>query len=215
MKSTGVTVGYARASTRGRPLKAQLKALRAAGVADWHVFADTVGGTAAQRPKLEELRRFVTKGDTVVVTKLDRMGRSLGDLRAILDGFQQKGIALVVLEPGIDTSTEAGEALIHMAAVFAEFESAIRRERQLEGVAKARAKGVRLGRRRSVEPDAVVAAYREHGSIGATAKALGSSKPTVHRVLKAAGVDTSGRGARASKPGRVSATDRPDPPPPQ
>ncbi|MEO1078522.1 MAG: recombinase family protein [Pseudomonadota bacterium] len=191
--SDGVRVGYARVSTAGQSLDVQTEALKAAGVAEENIFEEKRSGTTADRPKLKELQRFVRKGDTVVVTKLDRLGRSLNDLSSIVEGFRKDGVAFVVLDQGIDTSTSAGRALFGMLATFAEFETDIRRERQMEGIAKAKAKGVQFGRKRTVEPEAVVAAYREHGTIGATAKAVGSTKPTVHRVLKEAGVDTSGK----------------------
>lgn len=188
----GVRVGYARVSTAGQSLDVQVDALKAAGVNEDHIFAEKRSGTTADRPKLKELQRFVRKGDTVVITKLDRLGRSLNDLSSIVDGFRAAGVEFVVLDQGIDTSTSAGRALFGMLAVFAQFETDIRRERQMEGIAKAKAKGVQFGRRRTVDPEDVIAAYEQHGTIGATAKALGSTKPTVHRTLKAAGVDTSG-----------------------
>jgi len=195
----GITVGYVSASLAGPGIEAQIDALRAAGVADWHIFAEDAGGASGCRPKLEELQRFVREGDTVTVTKLDRLGRSLDDLRAMLHRFEEHGVGVVILEPDIDTRTSVGRAMLAMLALFSEFETDVRRERQLEGVARAKARGVKLGRRRSVEPDAVIAAYRRHGTIAATAQALGSTKPTVHRVLKAAGVDTRRKTAGAPK----------------
>lgn len=202
--SDGVKVGYARVSSAGQSLDVQIDALQAAGVSEEHIFAEKISGSTAARPKLNELQRFVRTGDTVVITKLDRLGRSLNDLAGTVEGFRAAGVGFVVLDQGIDTSTPAGRAMFGMLATFAEFETAIRKERQLEGIAKAKAKGVRFGRRRSVEPGAVVAAYREHGTIGETAKALGSTKPTVHRVLKSAGIDTSGKPAEAQRPRTAS-----------
>ncbi len=187
----GVKVGYARVSTAGQSLDVQMDALKAAGVAEENIFAEKRSGTTADRPKLKELQRFIRKGDTVVITKLDRLGRSLNDLSSIVEGFRTAGVEFVVLDQGIDTSTSAGRAMFGMLAVFAQFETDIRRERQMEGIAKAKAEGKQFGRKRTVEPQDVVAAYKQHRTIGATAKALGSTKPTVHRVLKAAGVDTS------------------------
>lgn len=195
--SDGVKVGYARVSTTGQSLDVQLDALRAAGVGEENLFAEKVSGTTADRPKLKELQRFVRKGDTVVITKLDRLGRSLNDLSCIVEGFRSAGVEFVVLDQGIDTSTSAGRAMFGMLAVFAQFETDIRKERQMEGIAKAKAQGVKFGRKPKVIPADVIEAYREHKTIGATAKAIGSTKPTVHRVLKAAGVDTSHRTAKA------------------
>lgn len=194
--SDGVKVGYARVSSIGQSLDVQLEALKAAGVTEGRIFAEKVSGATADRPKLKELQRFVRKGDTVVITKLDRLGRSLNDLATIVEGFRDASVGFVVLDQSIDTSTSAGRALFGMLAVFAQFETDIRKERQMEGIAKAKANGIQFGRKPTVIPAEVIKAYREHRTIGATAKALGSTKPTVHRVLKAAGVDTTAKSRR-------------------
>jgi DNA invertase Pin-like site-specific DNA recombinase len=187
----GVKVGYARVSSAGQSLDVQVDALKAAGVQEDSIFAEKVSGTTADRPQLKALQRYVRSGDTVVITKLDRLGRSLADLAAIVTGFRDAGVGFVVLDQSIDTTTPAGRAMFGMLATFAEFETALRKERQMEGIAKAQASGVKFGRPPKTDKDAVIAAYAEHGTIGAAAKAVGSTKPTVHRILKAAGVDTS------------------------
>jgi DNA invertase Pin-like site-specific DNA recombinase len=187
----GVKVGYARVSSAGQSLDVQVDALKAAGVREDRIFAEKVSGTTADRPQLKALQRYVRSGDTVVITKLDRLGRSLADLAAIVTGFRDAEVGFVVLDQSIDTTTPAGRAMFGMLATFAEFETALRKERQMEGIAKAQASGVKFGRPATTDKDAVIAAYAEYGTIGATAKAVGSSKPTVHRILRAVGVDTS------------------------
>ncbi|QFU75350.1 recombinase family protein [Halioglobus maricola] len=190
---TGVKVGYARVSTTGQSLEVQMEALQAAGCDPENIFSEKQSGTTADRPKLKELQRFVRKGDTVYITKLDRLGRSLNDLSNIVEDFRSSGVGFVVLDQGIDTTTSTGRAMFGMLAVFAQFETDLRYERQMAGIEAAKAKGVQFGRKQSLETEAVVGAYMEHSSIGATAKALESTKTTVHRILKKAGVDTSGQ----------------------
>lgn len=189
----GVKVGYARVSSVGQSLGVQIDALRAAGVDEERIYAEKASGTTTDRPQLKALQKYVRAGDTVVITKLDRLGRSLADLATIVNGFRDAGVDFVVLDQSIDTTTPAGRAMFGMLATFAEFETALRKERQMEGIAKAKAEGRKFGRPAKTDKDAVIAAYEEHGTIGATAKAVGSTKPTVHRILKAAGVDTSGK----------------------
>lgn len=184
-------VGYARVSSVGQSLELQMVALKAAGCEE--VFSEKLSGTTADRPQLKAMQRHVRKGDTVYITKLDRLGRSLNDLSTIVTDFDKHGVGFVVLEQNLDTTTREGKLLFGILSTFAEFETDIRHERQMAGIKSAQAKGVKFGRRQSLATEDVVAAYQEHGTIGATAKALNSSKPTVHRILKKAGVDTSTR----------------------
>ena len=103
------------------------------------------------RTELQTLLDFIRKGDTVVVTRIDRLARSIGDLAAIVREIESKGAALKATEQPIDTSTAAGKAFLGMLGVFAEFETNIRKERQLEGIAKAKAEGVYKGRKPSID----------------------------------------------------------------
>jgi len=120
----------------------------------------------------------------VIITKLDRLGRSLNDLSTIVAGFEEKGVAFTVLDQSVDTSTPTGKLMFGMLSSFAEFELSLRAERQMVGIAAANAKGKKFGRTATVSPDAVAEAYKEHMTIGKTAKAMGVSKSTVHRLLK-------------------------------
>ncbi|MEL7045373.1 MAG: recombinase family protein [Pseudomonadota bacterium] len=189
----GVKIGYARSSSHGPTLDDQRRSLREAGVSAWNIFADEAIGSAAERSKLMEARQFVQRDDTIVITSLDRVARSLNELHEFMQDLAAAGVALVVLEQGIDTSAEEPMAMLDSLAEFARFDADLRKESKMDGIRLAQARGVKVGRKRSVDRDAVIAAYRTHRTIGATAKAVGTSKPTVHRILKAAGIDTSGR----------------------
>ena len=181
-------VGYARVSSIGQSLEVQMEALKAAGCEE--IFSEKLSGTTADRPQLKSMQRHVRKGDTVYITKLDRLGRSLNDLSNIVTQFDKDGVGFVVLDQNINTTTREGKLLFGILSTFAEFETDIRRERQMAGIRSAQAKGVKFGRRQSLATEDVIAAYQEHGTIGATAKALGSTKTTVHRILKKAGINT-------------------------
>ncbi len=191
----GVKIGYARSSSHGPALDDQLRALREAGVSAWNIFTDEVAGSTTDRPKLLEARQFVQRDDTIVITSLDRVARSLNELHQFMQDLAAAGVALVVLDQGIDTRTEEPMAMLDSLAEFARFDAEVRKERQMDGIRLAQARGVRVGRKRSVDRGAVIEAYKIHRTIGATARAIGTSKPTVHRILKAAGIDTSGRPA--------------------
>jgi DNA invertase Pin-like site-specific DNA recombinase len=180
--------GYARVSTADQDLTVQQDALKAAGCET--IRAEKVSGTTTKgRTELAILRDFMRKGDTLVVTRVDRLARSIGDLQDIVRALKEKGVALRATEQPIDTSTAAGKAFLDMLGVFAEFETNLRRERQLEGIAQAKARGVYKGRKPSVD----VAKVRElHATgIGPTeiAEKLVIGRASVYRVLKAQALD--------------------------
>ncbi len=138
------------------------------------IRAEKRSGTSTEsRAELRNLLDFVRKGDVLTVTRIDRLARSIADLAMIVRELEAKGAALKALEQPIDTSSAAGRAFLQMLGVFAEFETAIRRERQLEGIAAAKAAGAYKGRRPTIKPEAV-AKLREEG-LGPTeiAKRLG------------------------------------------
>lgn len=180
---TGMTIyGYARVSTAEQDLTVQQAALKAAGCET--IRAEKVSGTTTKgRTELTILRDFMRKGDTLVVTRIDRLARSIGDLQDIVRSLKEKGIALRATEQPIDTSTAAGKAFLDMLGVFAEFETNLRRERQLEGIAQAKARGVYKGRKPSVD----VAKVRELQATGigptAIAEKLQIGRASVYRVL--------------------------------
>jgi DNA invertase Pin-like site-specific DNA recombinase len=175
--------GYARVSTLDQDLVIQRAALKAAGCRV--VRAETASGARRDgRTELQALLDFVQPGDTLVVTRIDRLARSLKDLQDIVHELKQKGVALRATEQPVDTGTAAGKAFLDMLGVFAEFETNLRRERQLEGIRAAKVRGVYKGRRRSIDP-AEVRRLREQERLKPTAIArrLGIGRASVYRVL--------------------------------
>jgi DNA invertase Pin-like site-specific DNA recombinase len=147
---------------------------------------EKVSGTSRQgRDELETLLQFLRPGDTLVITRLDRLARSMDDLSQIVKELQVRGAALKATEQPVDTSTAAGKAFFQMLGVFAEFETNLRRERQMEGIAKAKAKGVYKGRKPSIDVEEV-RRLRDEDGLGATeiAKRLGIARTSVYRALK-------------------------------
>ncbi len=176
--------GYARVSTEGQDLTVQLEALGAAGCEV--VRSEKISGSATHRPELETLMEFLHPGDELVITRVDRLARSIRDLQNIVHELRHKGVTLRAIEQPIDTSTAAGKAFLDMLGVFAEFETNIRSERQMEGIAKAKAAGVYKGRAPAIDKDAV-RALKDKG-LGAThiARELGISRQSVYRALQQA-----------------------------
>jgi DNA invertase Pin-like site-specific DNA recombinase len=146
--------GYARVSSTDQDCTIQEEALRGHGCNP--VRSEKLSGTSREdRAELDTLLAFLRKGDTLVVTRIDRLARSVRDLEAIVEEIRCKGAYLRVLEQPVDTSTPAGMAFLQMLGVFAQFETALRKERQMEGIAKAKAAGVYKGRKPSVPEDEI------------------------------------------------------------
>jgi DNA invertase Pin-like site-specific DNA recombinase len=178
-------VGYARVSSAGQSLDIQREQLTAAGCE--RVFEEKKSGrAAANRPALQEALRFVREGDTLVVTRLDRLARSIMDLREMVDGLSSRGVGLKALQQGeFTTATSMGKALIGFLGVMAEFENDLRRERQMEGIAKAKAEGRHLGRPSSVPAEAVEERLRAGEKPATIARELGIGRASVYRVRDA------------------------------
>ena len=176
------TYGYARVSTIDQDLETQVEALKKAGCEV--VRQEKVSGSSRDgREELRTLMEFLRDGDTLMITRIDRLARSIGDLQDIVRELQERGVTLQATEQPIDTQTAAGKAFLGMLGVFAEFETNIRRERQMEGIAKAKAKGVYKGRKPSVDV-AQVKALKAEG-LGGTeiAKKMGIGRASVYRAL--------------------------------
>ena len=175
-------IGYARVSTTDQNLDIQMAALRAAAC-DIIRAEKATGTTTDGRAELATVLDFIQPGDLLVVTRIDRLARSIGDLSNIVKALDAKGAGLRCTEQPVDTSTAAGKAFLGMLGVFAEFETNIRKERQLEGIAKAKAEGVYQGRKASIDADEV--RRLKDGGMGATAiaKALKIARASVYRVL--------------------------------
>src|SRR4029450_4559451 len=135
---------------------------------------------------LKACLRALRPRDTLVITKIDRLARSAVDLLTIVKQLEREDVSLKVLDQAIDPSTPAGKAMLQMLAVFAEFETAIRSERQMDGIAKAKAKGTRFGRKAKTTPDkgAGVKKMRETMTVPEIMSATGLSKASVYRVLE-------------------------------
>jgi DNA invertase Pin-like site-specific DNA recombinase len=175
--------GYARVSTLDQDLTLQRQALRAAGCSV--IRAEKASGSRRDgRTELQVLLDFVQPGDTLIVTRIDRLARSLKDLQDIIHELKSRGVALRATEQPVDTGTAAGKAFLDMLGVFAEFETNLRRERQLEGIAQAKARGVYRGRKPSVDI-AEVRRLHEQDGLGPTAIArqLGIGRASVYRAL--------------------------------
>ncbi|MGR9131731.1 recombinase family protein [Rhizobium leguminosarum] len=179
-------VAYIRVSSIGQSLEAQRDKMLAAGIEPGHIFEEKRSGVDSNRPALKDALRFVRKGDTLAITKIDRLARSASDLLNIVNELKAKGVELRVLDQSIDTSSPAGRAMLQMLAVFAEFETAIRAERQMDGIAKAKEKGTKFGRKPQATDD-VVSSIRQMRTEGLLIKdimkATGLSKATVYRAL--------------------------------
>ena len=176
------TVGYARVSTIDQDLTVQQEALKSAGCEK--VFSEKVSGASTiGREELQRILDYVRGGDELVITRIDRLARSVKDLQDIVGFLKEKGVSLRATEQPIDTTTAAGKCFLDMLGVFAEFETNLRKERQMEGIAKAKDRGVYKGRKPSIDVDNV-RSLKEQG-LGATAiaKELGIGRASVYRVL--------------------------------
>jgi len=188
-----VRTGYGRVSTRDQNLDAQRDALTVAGCDQ--IFVDKASGKLARRPELDKALLSANRaGDQLVVTKLDRLGRSLEHLIALSKDLQERKVDLVVLDQGIDTSTALGRMFFQILGSIAEFEHALMSERTMDGLAAARARGRTGGQKPKLGPRQVKLAqgmYEETGpdgrrayTVGQIAAEFGVSRPTIYRHLE-------------------------------
>lgn len=145
-------IGYARVSTQDQHLILQLDALKQIGCE--RIFTDTIGGASTSRPGLDEALGYLREGDTLVVWRLDRLGRSLKHLIDAVTHLQMRNIAFRSLQESIDTTTPGGKLIFHVFGSLAEFERDLIRERTNAGLSAARARGRKGGRPRSLISDA-------------------------------------------------------------
>jgi DNA invertase Pin-like site-specific DNA recombinase len=177
-------IGYARVSSFDQDLGLQEAALKTWGCEIVRSEKRSVTSMAG-RDELKAILDFLRTGDTLMVTRIDRLARSVADLQDIVRTLRAKGASLKATEQPIDTSTAAGKAFLDMLSVFAEFETALRRERQLEGIAKAKAEGrYKKGRPRKPEIRKRAQELRAQGMRpAAIAKTLGVCRQTVYNIL--------------------------------
>lgn len=178
-------IGYARVSTHDQNPALQLDALKAAGCEQF--YTDTLSGASKHRPQLDELRKYIRRGDVLVVWRLDRLGRSLKDLIEWIEWMDGEGIQFKSLTESIDTGTSGGKLIFSIFGAIAEFERNLIRERTQAGLAAARVRG-RLGGRPNKLDEKKVAlarklyASKEH-SILEICQAVGVSKATLYKYL--------------------------------
>ena len=176
------TVGYARVSTTSQHLDMQLDALTASGCTRIHT--DTASGALSARPGLDQALAELDEGDTLVVWRLDRLGRSLPHLVATIDNLNRRGVNLRSLHEAIDTTTPTGRLMVHLIASLAAFERELTIERTIAGLEAARARGARLGRPTVWTPERAEAAgalLAAGATVTQVAHALGVSRATVYR----------------------------------
>lgn len=177
-------VGYARVSTTGQSLDVQLEKLNAAGCA--RIYSEKLSGLDSKRPELRACLDYVREGDTLIITKLDRLARSTLDLHRIVSQLHDKNVIFHVLDQSINTSTNEGRLLFSILAAIAQFETEIRAERQREGVKRAQDKGVKFGRKPKIDAQQIeqIQAERLNGAlISDLMKKYNISKASVYRCL--------------------------------
>lgn len=179
-------IGYARVSSTGQSLEVQLDRLSHARCD--RIYQEKRSGRTSDRPEFQACMNYLREGDTLIITRLDRLARSVVHLAQLAKRFQHEGIDLLVVDQNIDTSTSTGRLMFNMLASVAEFENDLRTERQAEGIAKAKENGVKFGR-----PSKLTKAKREEiysrrlagATIGQLANEFRLGEATIYRALNA------------------------------
>ena len=178
-------IGYARVSTFDQNPTLQVDALKSVGCQK--IFVDKISGKVAERPELDKLKEHCRVGDTVVVWRLDRMGRSLKDLIEIVNFFDSQGIAFKSLQESIDTATSSGKLVFHIFGALAEFERNLIIDRTKAGLEAARARGIKGGRKHKLDATKQKTAQSMYDSkkhtINEICQTLGITKPTLYKYL--------------------------------
>jgi DNA invertase Pin-like site-specific DNA recombinase len=178
-------IGYARVSTHDQTLNLQKDALEKAGCNK--IFTDTSSGAKTERIGLDEALNYVRKGDTLVVWRLDRLGRSLPHLITTMTDLEERGIGFKSLTENIDTTTSGGKLIFHIFGALAEFERDIIRERTTAGLMAARVRGRKGGRPKALTGKQLSIArdlYEKHHPIAEICRTLKISKATLYRAIK-------------------------------
>ena len=179
-------IGYARVSTLEQDIALQVDALKKAGCDN--IFDDTASGVTTQRPGLTDALTFVRKGDTLVVWRLDRLGRSLRHLIDVIADLEKRGIGFHSLQESIDTTTSGGRLIFQIFGALAEFERNLIRERTQAGLKAARVRGRLGGRPKSLDGSKIELAYRLYDekkhTIKEICRMLGISKPSLYAYLE-------------------------------
>ena len=182
-------IGYCRVSTSDQDLSLQLDALKKAGCEK--IFRDKISGAKADRPALKKALDFARKGDTIVVWRLDRLGRSLKDLIQIVHQLEENKVGIKSLNESLDTTTPGGRLIFHVFGAIAEFERSLIRERTMAGLQAARARGRNGGRPKSLSDKNVQLAQAmltdPEVTVADVCKQLGTSPATLYRYLPKGG----------------------------
>lgn len=178
-------IGYARVSSKDQDLTIQVEALEAAGCD--RIFQEKKSGRSTEaRAELRDCLEFLREGDVLVVTRVDRLARSMRDMFTILPDLHERGIQFKALQQDFDTTNPEGRLMLNLLGIFAEFENDMRRERQREGLAAARAAGKSMGggSKPKVSRKQVLALRRAGHGPTAIAKKIGCDRRTVYRALE-------------------------------
>lgn len=183
--TNGSLIGYARVSTWDQTTDMQMDALQGAGCS--RIFEETASGTKTDRPQLAAALDYARSGDTLVVWRLDRLGRSLKHLIDTVTLMEQQGVGFRSLHENVDTTSSTGKLVFHIFAALAEFERDLIVDRTKAGLAAARDRGAKPGRRPSLTEDQVEVVCRMHAegrhTVAAIAQVVGVSRATVYRAL--------------------------------
>lgn len=187
-------IGYTRVSTarQTESLDTQREQLTAVGCDPNRIYSDTISGTKWQRPGLDQALDFARPGDTLVVTRLDRLGRNLAETVNTISDLAEQDINVKVLEPALDTSRPADKVVINVMASLAEWERDLLIQRTREGVAHAREQGRVAGPKPKLNPEQkkqINQLFQSGESVSALARSFKVSRPTIYRALKRTGND--------------------------
>lgn len=178
-------IGYARVSTIGQKLDVQLEKLTNYGCTK--IFEEKISATNLNRPEYKKCLDYIREGDTLVITRLDRLARSVNELSKLADRFNNERINFVVIDQNIDTSTSTGRLMFNMLACIAEFENDLRLERQQEGIQKAKANGIKFGRPKKITEGIKneILLDRDRGmTINQISKKFQLGEASIYRILK-------------------------------
>jgi len=176
--------GYARVSTSQQSLDTQVNALKAAGVKANRIFTDKTTGSHTDRAGLNLLKVKVEDGDVILVTKLDRLGRDTADMIQLIKAFDESGIAIRFLDDGISTEGTMGKLVVTILSAVAQAERQRILERTNEGRLEAKAKGVKFGRKPTIDRKKLLTLHQTGMGATAIAKQMGIGRSTVYKLLK-------------------------------
>ncbi|WP_273830960.1 recombinase family protein [Serratia bockelmannii] len=176
--------GYARVSTSQQSLDIQVRTLKEAGVKANRIYTDKASGSSVDREGLDLLRMKVEEGDVILVKKLDRLGRDTADMIQLIKAFDAQGVAVRFIDDGISTDGEMGQMVVTILSAVAEAERRRILERTNEGRQEAKLKGVRFGRRRTIDRNAVLELRQEGNGATAIARELSIARSTVYKILE-------------------------------